>query len=161
MRTLVALALVIIAAVAPAAASEVKQSPDNLRDLFAYLRQCVRQPAGSEGSEITLRFGLTHYGALKGPPMITHSRLIGDLASRKAFVAASLAALQNCTPVPVTEAFGRVVSQTVLTWRIRSGPEQRHATPAIHVRMRTFTPARMRSNVSSKGAMRGAACLER
>src|SRR4051794_24071434 len=118
MRTLVALAFLASAAVAPAHASE-KRSPDNLRDLFAYLRQCVRLPLGSEGSEITLRFGLTHYGALKGPPMITHSRLAGDLAARQAFVAASLAALQNCTPVPVTEAFGRVVSQTVLTWRLR------------------------------------------
>ena len=91
------------------------QAPDNINELFAFLRQCAKFPPGAEGSEITLRFSLTHYGALHGKPMITHSRLVGSVEDQKLFVSAALDALEKCTPVPVTEHFGKVVGQKMLT----------------------------------------------
>src|SRR5262245_27191613 len=48
---------------------------DNFGDLSQAILACWRPPAGSEGSEITLRFGLTGRGELRGPPMVTYSRL--------------------------------------------------------------------------------------
>ena len=119
----VAVALFVWAQSSAQAAQPVR-SPNTIQELFVYLRQCVRLPPGTEGSELTLRFGLTHYGALKGKPMITHASLVGDAALQRAFVAAVLTALENCTPVPVTERFGRVIAEKVLTWRIRSGRDQ-------------------------------------
>jgi hypothetical protein len=91
------------------------QAPDNINELFAFLHQCAKFPPGSEGSEITLRFSLTHYGALHGKPMITYSKLVGSTEDQKLFVSAVLDSLDKCTPVPVTEHFGKVVGQRMLT----------------------------------------------
>ena len=116
------LGAVVLLSLGPAQAQERAQAPrnpNNARELFAYLGQCVSLPASAEGSEITLRFSLTHYGALRGKPMITYSKLVGDGPAQREFVAAALHALEACTPVPVTEAFGRVIGEKMLTWRLR------------------------------------------
>lgn len=102
------------------ALAQAARSPNNVHELFSYLNQCVRLPASAEGSEITLRFSLTQYGALRGKPMITYSKLVGDSQAQQDFVAAALHALDACTPVPVTEAFGRVLGEKMLTWRLRA-----------------------------------------
>lgn len=81
------------------------------------LRACWAAPAGSEGSEITFRFGLDSRGALKGAPIATYSRLTGDKDAQRAFVAAALLALQRCTPLSMTPDLGRVVASRVLTLR--------------------------------------------
>lgn len=81
------------------------------------LRACWAAPAGSEGSEITFRFGLDARGALKGAPIATYSRLTGDTGAQRAFVAAALLALQRCTPLNMTPDLGRVVASRVLTLR--------------------------------------------
>lgn len=81
------------------------------------LRACWAAPAGSEGSEITFRFGLDARGALKGTPIATYSRLAGDKDAQRAFVAAALLALQRCTPLNMTPDLGRVVASRVLTLR--------------------------------------------
>ena len=90
------------------------QSPDNINELFRFLGQCAKFPPGSEGSEITLRFSLTHYGALRGKPMITYSKLVGSPEDQRLFVSAALDAIEKCTPVPLTEHFGRVVGQKMI-----------------------------------------------
>lgn len=81
------------------------------------LRACWAAPAGSEGSEITFRFGLDARGALKGAPIATYSRLSGNASQQRAFVAAALLALQRCTPLHMTPDLGRVVASRVLTLR--------------------------------------------
>jgi hypothetical protein len=86
----------------------------------AYLRRCFRPPAGSAGSEITLVFAIDQNGALKGKPKISYSRLVGDLETQKAFVAAALAMLQDCTPVPVTRDFGLMAANKLRAWRLLS-----------------------------------------
>lgn len=106
-------------AIVPAVA-QPPRSPDNIREFFSYLDQCVKLPASAEGSELTLRFSVTHYGALRGKPMITYSKLVGDAQAQRDFVAAALQALDACTPVPVTERFGRIIGEKMLTWRVRA-----------------------------------------
>ena len=105
--------------------AQAPRSPGNIRELFAYLNQCVQLPASAQGSEITLRFSLTHYGALRGKPMITYSKLVGDSQAQHDFVAAALHALDACTPAPVTEEFGRIVGEKILTWRLRAIRERK------------------------------------
>ncbi len=91
----------------------VSQAPNNIRELYQFLYQCGRF-LPSEGSEITLKFSLTHYGALRGKPKITYTKLVGGLEDQRAFVSAALDALETCTPVPVTSHFGKVVAQKVI-----------------------------------------------
>lgn len=93
-------------------------SPDTIAELFAFLGQCVHFHPGSEGSELTLRFSLTPYGALRGKPMITYSKLVGAPEAQRQFVSDALAALENCTPVPMTEHFGKVAGQKMILWRV-------------------------------------------
>jgi len=92
----------------------VSQAPDNMPELVRFLGQCAKFPPGSEGSEITLRFSLTHYGALRGKPMITYSKLVGSPQYQRLFVSAALDAIEKCTPVPLTEHFGKVVGQKMI-----------------------------------------------
>ena len=92
----------------------VSQAPDNMPELVRFLGQCAKFPPGSEGSEITLRFSLTHYGALRGKPMITYSKLVGSPQDQRLFVSAALDAIEKCTPVPLTEHFGKVVGQKMI-----------------------------------------------
>lgn len=105
--------------VAPALA-QADAPVDNFADFFKRLDRCVRLPASAEGSELTLRFSLTREGAVRGKPMITFSKLMGDSQAQRDFVAAALRALANCTPAPVTEAFGRALGERMLTWRLRA-----------------------------------------
>ena len=109
-------AVSVMAMVAPAHAQRrtITQAPNNIQELLQFLYQCARIPPGTEGSELTLRFSLTHYGALRGKPMITYSKLVGSPEDQRVFVSAALDTLEKCTPVPLTEHFGKVVSQRML-----------------------------------------------
>ena len=111
-----AIGIMAVAAPAWAQSKQASQTPDNIQELFQFLYQCAKVPPGVEGSELTLRFSLTHYGALRGKPMITYSKLVGSAEDQKLFVSAALDALEKCTPVPVTEHFGKVVGQRMLTF---------------------------------------------
>jgi hypothetical protein len=103
----------------PAAANAQSSRPavNTFEELGPAITACWRPPAGSENSEITLRFGLTGKGALRGPPMVTYSKLVGDPSLQKGFAASAFRAVAECTPVPLTEAFGRIVAGRVLTIR--------------------------------------------
>ena len=103
----------------------ISQTPDNIQELFQVLYQCAKVPAGVEGSELTLRFSLTHYGALRGKPMITYSKLVGSPEDQRVFVSAALDALEKCTPVPVTEHFGKIVAQQMIVIRFPMPRERR------------------------------------
>jgi hypothetical protein len=109
-----AIGLMAVGAPAWAQAKGAPQTPDNIQELFQFLYQCARVPPGVEGSELTLRFSLTHYGALRGKPMITYSKLVGSPEDQRLFVSAALDALEKCTPVPMTEHFGKVAAQKMI-----------------------------------------------
>ena len=88
------------------------------RQFDAHLRTCFHPPAASAGSEITLLFMIDQHGALRGKPRITYSKLVGDVDTQKAFVAAALAMLRDCTPVPVTREFGLAAANKLRAWRL-------------------------------------------
>ena len=60
--------------------------------------------------------------------MVTYSRLIGSKELQKAFALSALQAVANCTPVKLTEGFGRVVAQRVLTLRFGQSPKKNLTT---------------------------------
>jgi hypothetical protein len=118
-------ALLIVAMLgAPAQAQDGRALVSNGRELDAHLTRCFKPPAASAGSEITLAFSLDAEGKLKGTPRIAHSKLVGDIDARKAFVAAALKMLQNCTPVPVTKEFGLAAANKVRIWRLITRQKQ-------------------------------------
>jgi hypothetical protein len=85
MIALVSIGFLALSAPAHAQARPVSQSPNTIQELFQFLYQCAKVPPGTEGSELTLRFSLTHYGALRGKPMITYSN-DSAVADRDVFV---------------------------------------------------------------------------
>ena len=103
----------------------LSQTPDNIQELFQFLYQCAKVPTGVEGSELTLRFSLTHYGALRGKPMITYSKLVDSPEDQRVFVSAALDSLEKCTPVPVTENFGKILAQQIIVMRFPRPRERR------------------------------------
>lgn len=109
----------------PPARPPVNTVPANsFDDLSRVLLACWAPPPGTIGFEITLRFGLTGKGELRGKPLATYSVLNGPPELQRAFVAAAILALNNCTPVLMTEGFARVAAARVLNIRLVStGPE--------------------------------------
>lgn len=123
------LAILLIALLASAAGGAVRAEPparppanavpvNSFDDLSRALFACWVPPPGTMGFEITLRFGLTGKGELRGKPLATYSVLPGPPDLQRAFVAAAILALSNCTPVLMTEAFARVAAARVLTIRL-------------------------------------------
>ncbi len=120
-----ALGLLALNAPVQAQTKGISQTPDNIQELFQFLYQCAKVPPGVEGSELTLRFSLTHYGALRGKPMITYSKLVGSPEDQRVFVSAALDAFEKCMPVPVTENFGKIVAQKMIVMRFPRPRETR------------------------------------
>ncbi|QTL03139.1 hypothetical protein J5J86_20660 [Aquabacter sp. L1I39] len=114
----------------PAAAQPVRPGTPvaTFPDLSRALRACWQPPDDSAGSIITFRFGLDVAGQLKGKPLVTYSRLTGDGVAQRRFVAAALAALANCTPVPLDPGFAPIAASRVLTLTF-SAPEARRQVP--------------------------------
>jgi len=117
----------ILAATIAAQGGELPPPVDSFGSLAAAIMICWKPPAGSEGSEITLRFGLTGQGALRGPPMVTYSKLIGSKELQQAFALSAMQAVANCTPVKLTDGFGRIVAQRVLTLRFTQPAKARQS----------------------------------
>ncbi|MEP9367949.1 hypothetical protein [Xanthobacter sp. VNH20] len=124
---LVCLAACLTLAPGASRAEEQERQPVNavpvetLAELSKALYACWAPPPGTAGSEITLRFGLTAKGELRGKPLATYSVLTGDVETQRAFVAAAILALSRCTPIRMSEQLGRVVASRVWTMRFASG----------------------------------------
>ena len=117
----------LLAASIAAHAGDAPRPVDSFESLAQAVMTCWKPPDGSEGSEITLRFGLTGQGALRGPPMVTYSRLIGSKELQRAFALSAMQAVAECTPVKLTDGFGRIVAQRVLTLRFTQPPKGRQS----------------------------------
>lgn len=117
-----AFALASPAGVAQEARPPVNTVPVGTMDqLGKALFACWAPPPGTEGSEITFKFGLSAKGELRGKPLATYSVLKGSRERQRAFVEAALLALSRCTPVRMTEQFARVAASRVLILRFASG----------------------------------------
>ncbi|MFO1114814.1 MAG: hypothetical protein U1E28_03970 [Beijerinckiaceae bacterium] len=113
---------VVVCAASVCAAEDSRRPVATGAELDARLSSCFHPPAGSAGSEITLAFMLDRNGALVGKPRISHSKLVGDERTQRAFVASALRMLQDCTPVAMTEEFGARAANKLRAWRLRSAP---------------------------------------
>lgn len=95
---------------------------NSLRELWATLGACAQQAKvapEAAGSEVTVLITLKRDGSLQGKPRITYSRLVGS--DQQAFVAASLAAIASCFPLPMTDGLGGAIAGRPLRFRLVSG----------------------------------------
>jgi len=114
-------ALLVLAGAPAQARPPVNAEPvASFPELFRVLTACWMPPPGTEGFEITFRFGLTAAGELRGRPLATYSLLPGPQELKRAFVAAAIQALSDCTPVRMTPDFARVAAARVLNVRLAS-----------------------------------------
>ena len=93
----------------------------SLKDLWQILGTCpkaAKGPSGSDGSEVTVLFSIKRDGTLNGKPRITHSRLTGDEATQKAFVAEAFASVARCFPLAITDGLGGAIAGRPLRLRI-------------------------------------------
>jgi hypothetical protein len=97
---------------------------NTLRELNAALAACVKGPATSVGSEITIVFSLRRDGSLLGKPKISYSKLGRDEAVPREFVGAVLAQLSHCFPVNISDGLGGAIAGHPIRLRIESRPKE-------------------------------------
>jgi hypothetical protein len=81
---IIALSLLLAAA---GARAEPTSTLDGMWQLLGACAQSVGGLAGSAGSEVTVLFSIKRDGSLQGQPRITHSKLVGDDAAQREFLA--------------------------------------------------------------------------
>lgn len=118
MRYFMGTAAVLIALTNPVGAREPVST---LAQLGPALTRCWSAPGDASGHEITLRFSLRRDGTLIGEPRITYSRLPGDDATARRFVASVLASLAECLPVKLADGLGSAIAGRPLTIRYIAG----------------------------------------
>lgn len=125
-RSALALPLTALSFASPACGEPPPRPPVNATPvndfdgLSRVLTACWVPPPGTQGSEITFRFGLTAKGELRGRPIASHSVLMGTPEAKRAFVAAAITAFSRCTPVLMSPDFARVAAARVLILRFVS-----------------------------------------
>ncbi|KAB1074731.1 hypothetical protein [Methylobacterium planeticum] len=102
------------------------------------LAACWQVPAGTEGSTIAFRFGLTKTGALRGKPLVTARSLEGDRDAREAYERAAVDALDRCFPIAVTPSFGAALGESPV--RLRFVNTEPAAAYQINSNITIFAP---------------------
>jgi hypothetical protein len=113
-----------------AAASARAEPRSTLNGMWQLLGSCAHSvggPAASVGSEVTVLFSIKRDGSLQGQPRITHSKLVGDDAAQKAFLAGVLGSVARCFPLPITDGLGGAVAGRPLRIRVMNRPKERGA----------------------------------
>ena len=90
--------------------------------LLGACAQSVGGPAASAGSEVTVLFSIKRDGGLQRQPRITHSKLMGDEASQKEFLAAALSGIARCFPLSIIDGLGGAVAGRPLRLRVINRP---------------------------------------
>jgi hypothetical protein len=121
------LALLLAFAAAPSAHAEPASTLNGLWQLLGSCSQSVGRPAGSAGSEVTVLFSIKRDGSLQGQPRITHSKLVGDDASQKGFLAGVLGSIARCFPLSITDGLGGAVAGRPLRLRVVNRARERGA----------------------------------
>ena len=93
---------------------------NTLQELFANLEQCVRAPGGVPGSELTIVFSVKRDGTLLGKPRISYSKLLGNAAAQRSFVADAIRSVEACLPVSITPSLGNALAGHPMSLRIVS-----------------------------------------
>ena len=121
---MLALPLLLLAA---GARAEPTSTLDGMWQLLGACAQSVRGPAGSAGSEVTVLFSIKRDGSLQGQPRITHSKLVGDDAVQREFLAGALSGVARCFPLAITDGLGGAVAGRPLRLRVMSRARERGA----------------------------------
>jgi hypothetical protein len=115
---------VVIASVCTGVASAASDAPaDTLRELYTALNSCVHVPKSSADSEITVMFRLKRDGSIIGSPWITYINVPGDETSRKLFTGSVMTALNDCMPIPITDALGGAIAGRAMAISILHRPQ--------------------------------------
>lgn len=92
----------------------------NVEQMDSALQACWTAPADTQGSSVTLSFGLTSDGALIGPPQATAINVSGDEQAKKSYVDAATKALENCVPLQFAPGFAQGLAGNVYTVQFSS-----------------------------------------
>ncbi|TXN02154.1 hypothetical protein FV222_09850 [Methylobacterium sp. WL103] len=109
------------------ARAEPTSTLDGMWQLLGACTQSIGGPAASVGSEVTLLFSIKRDGSLQGKPRITHSKLVGDEETQRAFVSEVLTSVAHCFPLPITDGLGGAVAGRPLRIRVLNRPKERGA----------------------------------
>jgi hypothetical protein len=94
-----------------------KAKVGNWEVLRNHLASCWSFPANSEGSSVTLRFGISAAGELRGPPLITATN-VKPKEMAAAYRKAATSVLEQCLPVCPVEDFGPMIGESTLHLRL-------------------------------------------
>ncbi len=104
---------------APAAedAPSCKAGKVKVGNLREHLATCWKVPEGTEGSSVTLRFGISSLGELRGPPQITATNVRPkEMAAQ--YRTSGTAVVEQCLPVCPTEDFGATLHESTIHLRL-------------------------------------------
>jgi hypothetical protein len=86
---------------------------DTLRELFAALRACWEPPAREEarhGMQMSVRFSFKRSGEIIGTPRVTYALKDSEPETREVYWRAITAALERCTPMPLSKGLGGAIA---------------------------------------------------
>jgi hypothetical protein len=83
---------------------------------------CWNVPPDTEGALIAYKFGLDKNGAIRGKPLVTARRLVGDGDAQKRYVEAGAQVLARCFPLAVTPSFGAILGESPIYLRLVNAP---------------------------------------
>ena len=93
---------------------------ERIGDVFTAMRACWHLPrsrSGPSGQQLTLRMSFKRSGEVLGKPRITYYQPGGDGEARERFRSSVRAALERCTPLPLSESLGSAVAGRPFTFR--------------------------------------------
>jgi len=94
-----------------------KSKVGNWQALRERLASCWTVPPRTEGSSVTLRFGISSVGELRGPPLVSATNVTPkELAA--AYRNAATSVLEQCLPICPTEDFGALLHENTLHLRL-------------------------------------------
>jgi len=94
-----------------------KATVGNWQALREHFASCWTIPAGTAGSSVTLRFGISAAGELRGPPLITATN-VKPKEMAAAYRKAATTVLEQCLPVCPIEDFGSVMGESTMHLRL-------------------------------------------
>lgn len=104
-------------AVAESPTCRVPGPVNTLNEVWRAIFGCWEAPPGSADMAITLTFSLRRNGTMIGEPRVTWSKLAGDEARQRAFVASVLEALAAALPLPLSDGMGGAIAGRPLALR--------------------------------------------
>jgi hypothetical protein len=106
----------------PLAQNPLSQSPlANARDVRAALRACWIAPADAAPRQVSVRLSFNRDGEVVGQPLITYENPQPSEEGRAAIRDALAQVLTRCAPLPLSDAFRKVIAVHPITVRLGDG----------------------------------------